>query len=320
MKCPFWSNYWYEPCNACHCRIENSVSMEIDAMLLLQSAEGKTIAIHIEMKRDRESLSLGQAEAYRPRAKCFRDQGRIRKAILAHHDFVTVRFCGMGTDVPLMKQHFDRVILHERARGMFPHYPTALGPGSGKSLIPPLAQTVLDGRTSLRPRPKTETIAFDTKSEEFRLRGRIVVQKSDKTFWEEVKEYQLEKWPNVQMTFSGPRTGPPSKVWSYFYKDKIQNKLRFEITWSGDEHVALFDKKVERYTDFCQAVEPILSDPIRMGDRGTSWQSVKIIVPPIDPEKPIQDQTNILDEVFSAAEKLYEFYRKHATKLLLLKL
>src|ERR1700730_6903288 len=21
MKCPFWSNYWYEPCRSCDCRI-----------------------------------------------------------------------------------------------------------------------------------------------------------------------------------------------------------------------------------------------------------------------------------------------------------
>ncbi len=289
-------------------------------MFFLQSAEGKTIAIHIEMKRDRESLSLGQAEAYRPRAKCFRDQGRIRKAILAHHDFVTVLFCGMGTDVPLMERHFDRVILHERARGMFPNYPTALGPESGKLPIPRLPQTVLDGRTSLRLRPETETIAIDTKSGHSRLRSRNMIQTSENIFWKEVKKYQLENWPKIQITFSASITGKPHKpheFWSYFYKDKITNK-RIEIAWSGDEHVSLFVKKIERsrYTDFYQAVEPILSGPIRMGEVGDSWQSVKIIVPPIDPEKPIQDQTNKLDEVFSAAEKLYEFYRKHAAKLL----
>jgi hypothetical protein len=125
MKCPFWSNYWYEPCGSCHCRIENSVSMEIDAMFFLQNIEGKRIAIHIEMKRDRESLSFGQPEAYRPRARCFRDQGRTRKGLLPHHDFVTVLFCGIGTDIPLMHRYFDRVISHERACGMFPNYPGA---------------------------------------------------------------------------------------------------------------------------------------------------------------------------------------------------
>ncbi|PBC01471.1 hypothetical protein CK220_26045 [Mesorhizobium sp. WSM3860] len=35
MKCPFWSNYWYEPCRSCDCRIDESVSMEIDAMFFL---------------------------------------------------------------------------------------------------------------------------------------------------------------------------------------------------------------------------------------------------------------------------------------------
>lgn len=53
MTCPFWSNYWYEPCQSCDCRIDKSVSMEIDAMFFLRNSVGKTMALHIEMKRDR---------------------------------------------------------------------------------------------------------------------------------------------------------------------------------------------------------------------------------------------------------------------------
>src|SRR4051812_47117218 len=34
---PLWSNYWYEPCQSRDCRIDNSVSMEIDAMFFLQN-------------------------------------------------------------------------------------------------------------------------------------------------------------------------------------------------------------------------------------------------------------------------------------------
>jgi hypothetical protein len=124
MKCPFWSNYWYEPCPSCDCRIDNSVSMEIDAMFFLRNAKGTTLAAHIEMKRDREPLSIGQAEAYRPRAACLRDQRRERKTLLAHDHFITVIFCGIGTDTMLIEQHFDRVILHETARNFFPEYPT----------------------------------------------------------------------------------------------------------------------------------------------------------------------------------------------------
>jgi hypothetical protein len=123
MKCPFWSNYWSEPCRTCDCRIEKSVSMEIDAIFFLQSKERKVIAVHIEMKRDREALSIGQADAYRPRAACYPDRRRIRESVLAHDDFVTVIFCGMGTDIPLVQQHFDRVILHVEARKIFPAYP-----------------------------------------------------------------------------------------------------------------------------------------------------------------------------------------------------
>ncbi len=123
MKCPFWSNYWYEPCQSCDCRIDESVSMEIDAMFFLRNLKGSTIAVHIEMKRDRENLSIGQAEAYRPRAACFRDQRRARGTLLAHDHFVTVLLCGIGTDTPLAERYFDRVILHDDARNIFPGYP-----------------------------------------------------------------------------------------------------------------------------------------------------------------------------------------------------
>jgi hypothetical protein len=123
MSCPFWSNYWYEPCGSCDCRIDKSVSMEVDAIFFLRNAEGETIAVHIEMKRDRERLSIGQAEAYRPRAACYRDQRRARKGVLPHDHFITVLFCGIGTDIPLVKRYFDRVIPHDRARDVFSAYP-----------------------------------------------------------------------------------------------------------------------------------------------------------------------------------------------------
>ncbi len=123
-KCPFWSNYFYEPCQSCNCRIDDSVSMEIDAIFFLRDAEGKTLAIHIEMKRDGEPLKFGQSEAYRPRAECYRDQRRIRETLLAHNYFIAVLFHGTGTDIPLAKSHFDSVISHECARNIFPQYPT----------------------------------------------------------------------------------------------------------------------------------------------------------------------------------------------------
>jgi hypothetical protein len=122
-KCPFWSNYWFNPCDSCDCRIDNSVSMEIDALFFLENSEGGRLALHVEMKRNSEELSLGQAEAYRPRAECYRDQRRVRKGVLRHDHFMTILFCGATTDVAAVKQYFDRVILHEDARSVFPGYP-----------------------------------------------------------------------------------------------------------------------------------------------------------------------------------------------------
>ena len=66
MKCPFWSNYWYEPCLSCTCRIDNSVSMEIDAIFFLQNAEVKSIAVHVEMKRNAQTEDFPRRRLFRP--------------------------------------------------------------------------------------------------------------------------------------------------------------------------------------------------------------------------------------------------------------
>ncbi|WP_157982192.1 hypothetical protein [Oceanicella sp. SM1341] len=123
MKCPFWSNYWYEPCPGCTCRSNDSVSMEIDAMFFLRAPSGRTLAVHVEMKRDAEVFSLGQAEAYRPRAECFQADRRPRKGLLPHEDFITVLFCGTGTDLARAARHFDRVITHGEAHRQIASYP-----------------------------------------------------------------------------------------------------------------------------------------------------------------------------------------------------
>ena len=122
MICPFWSNYWYEPCRSCSCRIDKSVSMEIDAVFFLQNADGNRLALHIEMKRDNEPLSVGQAEAYRPRASCYRDQRRQRKGLLAHDHFLTILLHGIGTDTISAKMFFDRVISHDNAKKVISGY------------------------------------------------------------------------------------------------------------------------------------------------------------------------------------------------------
>lgn len=124
MKCAFWANYWYEPCKNCTCRITSSVSMEIDAMFFLTNSQGNILALHVEMKRDGEAFSIGQAEAYMPRAECFRDERRVRKSLMRHDHFLTVLFHGYGTDLPFVQKYFDRVIDHNSARRVFQNYPS----------------------------------------------------------------------------------------------------------------------------------------------------------------------------------------------------
>lgn len=49
---------------------------------------------------------------------------------------------------------------------------------------------------------------------------------------------------------------------------------------------------------------------------GGSWQSIRLGVPGIDVCKPLDHQTEQLDEVFKAAKRLYEFYLRHERNLL----
>ena len=101
--------------------MDDTVSMEIDAILFFQLETDRTLAVHIEMKMDDERLSRGQAEAYRPRAECFQSGGRRRRTLLSHSDFLTVLFC--GTEPENVANFFDRIILHTDARRIIPGYP-----------------------------------------------------------------------------------------------------------------------------------------------------------------------------------------------------
>jgi hypothetical protein len=121
--CPFWANCFYDPCQSCNCRIDGSKAMEVDGLFFLRNAHGKTIALHVEMKPDNDAFRTGQAEAYRPRATCYRDQRRRRKGVLPHDHFITILIYGTGTDIEFAKQHFDRLISHDTARKVFPGYP-----------------------------------------------------------------------------------------------------------------------------------------------------------------------------------------------------
>lgn len=123
VGCPFWANYWYNPCTTCDCRIDGAKSMEIDALFFLENAEGRRLALHVEMKTEKEAFSLGQQESYRPRAACYQEGRRHRKGVLPHQDFMTLLLCGDSTDSALAAQYFDRVVRHREAVRLVPGYP-----------------------------------------------------------------------------------------------------------------------------------------------------------------------------------------------------
>jgi hypothetical protein len=65
-----------------------------------------------------------------------------------------------------------------------------------------------------------------------------------------------------------------------------------------------------------QLSQPLLRDGVQLGDPGTSWQSVRIEVPLVDPLVPINDQLEALDKVFQAARDLYDFFIQNEQALL----
>ena len=100
------------------------VSMEIDAIFFLRSTEGKTIAIHIEMKRDNEPLFYtGKLRPIDPEPRVTGTSAACEKPFLSTITSSAVIFCGIGTDIPFVERHFDRVVTHESARNAFPEYP-----------------------------------------------------------------------------------------------------------------------------------------------------------------------------------------------------
>ncbi|MDE2718203.1 MAG: hypothetical protein OXI33_14490 [Chloroflexota bacterium] len=97
--------------------------MEIDAIFFLKAHTNCTLAVHVELKRRGEDFSHGQAEAYNPRAECYRDQRRRRDTLLPHDHYLSLLLCGSDTDLGFAQRHFHVVMTHEKARKVIEGYP-----------------------------------------------------------------------------------------------------------------------------------------------------------------------------------------------------
>jgi hypothetical protein len=139
-------------------------------------------------------------------------------------------------------------------------------------------------------------------------------------FWSDLARFQRAVYPNVPI-FINRQQGAGVFVWPSFYENQLAKnqrairRKRVQIVHSGKSHVALYIKNV-LFKHFEPVVRPILVDGIRIGAPGAAWQSVNIEVPFVSPQLPLEGQAERLDQVFSAARQLFDFFEKHENALL----
>ncbi|WP_148912561.1 hypothetical protein [Maritimibacter alkaliphilus] len=122
-KSPFYENYWCGKDTRCACKVEGSRAIETDMMIFLENSGGRRLGIHIEMKRDGEALSPGQAETYPRRAACWASPATRPRRVLPHHEWMTAIFCGDREIGSPALSPFMRQIGHSEAGRILPEYP-----------------------------------------------------------------------------------------------------------------------------------------------------------------------------------------------------
>ncbi len=139
-------------------------------------------------------------------------------------------------------------------------------------------------------------------------------------FWRDLARFQRAIYPDVPI-FINRQQGAGLFVWPSFYENQLASnphairRKRVQIVHSGKTHVALFIKKVKAGA-FDPVVRPLLGEGIRIGDPGGAWQSLRISVPYVNPQQPLETQVDAISNVFGAARRLYDFFLKHEDTLL----
>lgn len=133
-------------------------------------------------------------------------------------------------------------------------------------------------------------------------------------FWEDYEEYARHADLPVRINSQqGSRAGG---VWPSFYdsdfkNSKVTDRKRLQIVHVDNaDRVVLFVKRVNP-DHFERVIRPLLLRPLELTKPGTSWQGIKVQVPPIDPLRPLVDQRQNLDLAFQAVRLLHQFFLKH---------
>ena len=141
-------------------------------------------------------------------------------------------------------------------------------------------------------------------------------------FWKDYEAFALTHYPGISVFVETQRGSRAGGVWPSFYDDKLRRlkgdpwlrRVQIVHIDTRGSHVSLFVKKV-KYGDFASAVAEHLGPGMRLAEPGGSWQSVQIGVPPIDPRKPLEVQTESVHAVFDAVSRLHEFFTRHEAAL-----
>jgi hypothetical protein len=126
LKNTYWFNYFCGKDSSCVCRFDKkSKSLETDILLILECANKRRLALHIEIKPPRERLRHGQAESYRLRASCWADPNTRSKQVPPHQEFLTILICGPELASDERTRCFDKMVFHDEVRRWLPIYPEA---------------------------------------------------------------------------------------------------------------------------------------------------------------------------------------------------
>jgi hypothetical protein len=120
LKNPYWFNYF---CGKSPCACSVGKAIETDILFILESADGRRLAVHIEVKRPDELLGDGQAETYPRRAACWASADTRPQTVPQHHDFLTILICGENLASDARVQYFDKVIFHDQIAQKIKAYP-----------------------------------------------------------------------------------------------------------------------------------------------------------------------------------------------------
>ena len=123
MTNPYWFNYWCGKDSRCVCRIGTGI--ETDILLIFESANDRSVALHVEIKRPGEQLGDGQAESYSRRAACWANPGTRPRTVMPHQEFLTMLVCGRELTADKRLRFFDKVVFHDDVEKKVPAYPEA---------------------------------------------------------------------------------------------------------------------------------------------------------------------------------------------------